>query len=312
MSPAHRLTALKIIKRYKVNEATIRSYYGTCRKYSRKRRIVKTDQSNIVLEVFDYADSYFIFVRDLAKEAKDDSEQVVGMVELDTMADIPDLPGFTFVTPHVSLLPAYVGQGVGKSLYTWILQSGLCLISGDRQSQAANRLWKALSTRYEWAVYDVPETCLLEPTPKSARDPHARLIVLGKGHTVEQLERALAQHKRSKVRGKALPGEQDALGETPLLEDQPDNLDTLPPSREGFEDLLVEPVPVLRPAMVPAIQPAGPGFSLDDPNIPEDPEDWSTLDEDGDGIVDDSEPEELTEPDEEDEHDAEEEKNEVE
>lgn len=51
-------------------------------------------------------------------------------------------------SPHSKYAPAYQRRGIATAVYAWALDSGLCLVSGARQSAGAHALWRALGRRY--------------------------------------------------------------------------------------------------------------------------------------------------------------------
>jgi hypothetical protein len=51
-------------------------------------------------------------------------------------------------SPHSRYRPAYQRRGIAAAVYAWALDSGICLVSGARQSPGAHALWQALGRRY--------------------------------------------------------------------------------------------------------------------------------------------------------------------
>jgi len=52
-------------------------------------------------------------------------------------------------SPHSRYLPQYQRQGIATAVYDWALASGICLMTGARQSAGAHALWRNLARRYE-------------------------------------------------------------------------------------------------------------------------------------------------------------------
>ena len=51
-------------------------------------------------------------------------------------------------SPHSRLRPAYQRLGLATAIYRDMLERGICLVSGARQSPGAHRLWRALARDY--------------------------------------------------------------------------------------------------------------------------------------------------------------------
>ena len=52
-------------------------------------------------------------------------------------------------SPHSRYLAQYQGLGIATAVYDWALATGICLMTGARQSPGAHALWRSLSRRYE-------------------------------------------------------------------------------------------------------------------------------------------------------------------
>ncbi|NMG45860.1 N-acetyltransferase [Aromatoleum toluvorans] len=93
--------------------------------------------------------------------------------------------------PHSKYAPAYQRRGIATAVYESALQSGLCLISGARQSAAAHALWHALAQRHELGYVDIGDKSLRylgRRVNGAILDAlHIRMVLLGRGWTVESL-----------------------------------------------------------------------------------------------------------------------------
>jgi hypothetical protein len=65
------------------------------------------------------------------------------LVEVDRQAD-PHLR-----SPHSRYMAHYQRRGIATAVYDWALATGLCLMTGARQSAGAHALWRSLARRYE-------------------------------------------------------------------------------------------------------------------------------------------------------------------
>ncbi|GAA4357001.1 hypothetical protein GCM10023165_50470 [Variovorax defluvii] len=52
-------------------------------------------------------------------------------------------------SPHSRYLAQYQRRGIATAVYDWALASGICLMSGARQSPGAHALWRRLARRHE-------------------------------------------------------------------------------------------------------------------------------------------------------------------
>ena len=70
----------------------------------------------------------------------------------------------------------------------------MCLISGPRQSAGAHALWRALASRHELGYVDLRDRRLEFLGPRVDRetlgDLHARMVLLGRGWSFEELMHA--------------------------------------------------------------------------------------------------------------------------
>lgn len=100
------------------------------------------------------------------------------------------------VTPHSKLLPEHTGNGLMPRMYQKVLDQGYCFVTGTGHTAAANKLWQSLAKhnpwfmvkelpghKFEYIGQDVPE--------KLAKSTKTRIVILGKGWTVEKLMREI-------------------------------------------------------------------------------------------------------------------------
>lgn len=107
------------------------------------------------------------------------------LVELNRRAD-PYLRA-----PHAKFAQAYQRLGIAAAIYRWWLDAGNCMISGARQSAGANALWHKLGKQYPLTYVDLrnKRLCYLSRQVSEARrqDLHTRMLMLGRGCTLEKL-----------------------------------------------------------------------------------------------------------------------------
>lgn len=95
-------------------------------------------------------------------------------------------------SPHSRYGSAYQRRGLATAVYTWALQSGLCLLSGPRQSPAAHRLWLSLGQTHRLLVAQLNDRQLRHPgsvEPAAFERLDTRLLLLGSGWTPERFAR---------------------------------------------------------------------------------------------------------------------------
>lgn len=97
-----------------------------------------------------------------------------------------------FKTPHSMFDPAYAGKGLATLVYTWLLKSGLCLISGEFQTQGANRLWAKLASNWPWFLIKQEASSYSylgqEVSKGVALSRKSRIVLLGKGWTLDKFK----------------------------------------------------------------------------------------------------------------------------
>lgn len=96
--------------------------------------------------------------------------------------------------PHSRYGTRYQRQGIATAVYRWALGTGMCLISGPRQSRGAHALWNALARQHELAYVDLREknltilgSCVRQDM---LEDFHTRMVLLGSGWSLDRLIQA--------------------------------------------------------------------------------------------------------------------------
>jgi hypothetical protein len=128
---------------------------------------------------------HYVYVQDLVRRRLAGYTVFNRLVELDRKAD-RYLRG-----PHSRYGADYQRRGIATAVYEWALNSGLCLISGPRQSQGAHALWMTLSRRHPLGFVDLRDKVLRllgdDVDPAMMGDLHTRMLLLGKGWTFDHL-----------------------------------------------------------------------------------------------------------------------------
>lgn len=86
-------------------------------------------------------------------------------------------------SPHSRFRPAYQRQGLATLIYRHVLDAGICLVSGARQSPAAHRLWQKLGQHYPlgYVRLDGRRVTPLPPQADGLDDLDTRLLLCGVG-----------------------------------------------------------------------------------------------------------------------------------
>lgn len=128
---------------------------------------------------------HYVYVEDVAHRRLAGYTVFNRLVELDRRAD-RFLRG-----PHSKYGERYQRRGIATAVYQWALASGLCLISGPRQSQGAHALWMTLSRQHPFGYVDLRDKVLRLLPDEVDRDVlddfHTRMLLLGKGWTFDDL-----------------------------------------------------------------------------------------------------------------------------
>lgn len=118
--------------------------------------------------------------------------QFSGMIEFDGF-DVPlnmrNISSKLFVS-HAQVDPQLQGKGIASTIYQRFLDAGKCLMTGERHSIAANKLWRSLASKNDCYLVDTANLLLLKPTTPALIVQGVaaiRLIILGRGWTEERL-----------------------------------------------------------------------------------------------------------------------------
>ena len=122
---------------------------------------------------------HYVYVEDVRRRCLAGSTVFNRMVELGRRADRH------LRSPHSTYRPEYQRRGIATSVYGWALDSGICLLTGARQSPGAHALWLRLAQRYGAGFVDVRDktiTYLGDAVPAAALDRlETRMFLMGAG-----------------------------------------------------------------------------------------------------------------------------------
>ncbi|MDR6860564.1 N-acetyltransferase [Variovorax guangxiensis] len=97
--------------------------------------------------------------------------------------------------PHSRYEPNYQRRGLASGIYRWALDSGLCLMTGARQSHAAHALWRSLAHHYDSGFVDLRQKHLTylgrKVTDSTLAQFETRMFLLGSGWTQRQFKEAV-------------------------------------------------------------------------------------------------------------------------
>lgn len=155
-------------------------------------KVIKTARPGVTLGTMRVHDERYIIVYE--------DEHAVGFVYFEKPTRRIS-PTSAIVTPHARFLPKAQGKGYASSVYTWALSSGMCFISAGEQSTGANMLWLKLGKVWPWFL--IREEFLSHGvfsyegrgehlTRKQLNEEETRLVLLGKGWTLEKFASAIS------------------------------------------------------------------------------------------------------------------------
>ena len=110
-------------------------------------RWVETDNPNIKIVVTfnDYSKSFLIGLVDVDQYNSSEYHEndfLIGIIEILPIGDVGELKNV--YEPHSYIDKDHRGKGLMKSLYTWVLDNGMTLMSCGTQTKYSNGLWKGI------------------------------------------------------------------------------------------------------------------------------------------------------------------------
>lgn len=122
------------------------------------------------------------------------SRRLVGYVVFNRLVEVDRRADPHLRSPHSSFAPDWQRRGLATAVYRWALDSGICLLSGARQSPGAHALWHSLARDHPLAYVEVRDKVLrhlgTEVAPELRDDLQVRLLLVGRGWGLERLAQA--------------------------------------------------------------------------------------------------------------------------
>ena len=157
--------------------------------------VIKTRWPDLIFRHREADGEHYIYVEDVAQGCLAGYTVFNRLIEVNRRLD-------RFVrAPHSRYASGYQRRGIATAVYEWALGQGFCLISGARQSQGANALWRSLGTRHRLEYVDVRDkriNFLGAQVDRVTQDRlQARMLLLGRGWGVETWSRTVTHGKPS-------------------------------------------------------------------------------------------------------------------
>lgn len=131
---------------------------------------------------------HYVYVEDRV------SGRLVGYTVFNRLVEVGRRADPYLRSPHSSFDPAWQRRGLASAVYRWALDSGICLLSGARQSPGAHALWHALARDYPITCVEVRDKVLrhrgAEVPQGLCDDLSVRLLLVGRGWDLERLAQA--------------------------------------------------------------------------------------------------------------------------
>lgn len=108
--------------------------------YGMERRPLHDPQ--LVLRWREADGEWFAYVEDMANQC------LAGYTVFNRLVEVDKRTDRRVRSPHSRFAPAYQRRGIASAVYRQVLDQGVCLVSGARQSPGAHGLWNHLARRY--------------------------------------------------------------------------------------------------------------------------------------------------------------------
>ena len=145
--------------------------------------------------VFRYREAdgeFYVYAEDIERDV------LAGCTVFNRVPEVDRHAGRSLRSPHSRYAAAYRQRGVASAVYAWALESGLCLVSGPRQSQGAHRLWRSLARMHELTFVRTRDKRLqimgVEVDRSTFEEFDTRMLLMGAGWTLQRLERVATTH----------------------------------------------------------------------------------------------------------------------
>lgn len=86
---------------------------------------------------------FYAYVEDLQRQC------LAGCTVFNRLVEVQRRADRHLRSPHSRYLAQYQRRGIATAVYDWALGTGMCLMTGARQSAGAHALWHSLARRYQ-------------------------------------------------------------------------------------------------------------------------------------------------------------------
>lgn len=131
---------------------------------------------------------HYVYVEDIAHR------RLAGFTVFNRLPDLSRQADPHLRAPHSRYGTRYQRRGIASAVYLWALSTGMCLISGPRQSKGAHALWNALARDHELRYVELRDKQLRFLESRVEQDTlddfHTRMVLMGRGWSCERLMQA--------------------------------------------------------------------------------------------------------------------------
>lgn len=131
--------------------------------------------------------SVFVYVEDLAQR------RLAGYTVFRRLDGLDRRSRGAVLSPHSKFAPAYQRRGLASHVYGWMLDGGVCLVSGARQSPAAHALWRSIGRARHLGYVHCGDRHLrylgTDAPPDAFGDLDTRMVLWGDDWCAERFDR---------------------------------------------------------------------------------------------------------------------------
>lgn len=166
-----------------------RLYQPGSKLYGLERRPLHDPQ--LVLRWREADGEWFAYVEDVANGC------LAGYTVFNRLVEVDKRTDRRVRSPHSRFAPAYQRRGIASAVYQQVLDQGVCLLSGARQSPGAHGLWNRLARRYDSHYVAIADDKSLQhlgctiPDGELLDQRATRRLLLGQGWELEEFAQAV-------------------------------------------------------------------------------------------------------------------------
>ncbi len=138
----------------------------------------------MLLHYREMAGECWVYVEDVQRQV------LAGCVAFNRAVELDAATRPCMRSPHSRFGAGYQRQGLASAVYGWALHSGLCLLSGPRQSEGAHCLWLSLGRSHPLLLAHLDDRQLgqIQSVNAAAFERlNTRLLLLGSGWNPQRL-----------------------------------------------------------------------------------------------------------------------------